>query len=161
MSSLANIALKYEGFPTVKYRKRNTGNTPKGFDCSGFVQWVVLESGISIPNVPGAEKRIRRSGEFFDFFGFLVHEQFRQQGDLVFFSRDGCRPSHLGIYIGDGRIIHSLGIDDLKVSISSIDDFVKNNYPRFNPLFDSKEGCPQIYSANPIGYKRAVVPSGK
>lgn len=157
MSKLADIALKYEGFPSVRYVEPGTfGNTPKAFDCSGFIQWVILESGISIPNVPNTKRFIRRSEEFFDFLGFAVHKPAVQTGDLVFFSKNGCRPSHLGIYIGEGNMIHSPGMNDKKVCIRSIDDFCKKNRLKFN----SQKGNIQIYFDNPIGYKRVTSPSG-
>lgn len=155
MSKLVDIALEYEGFPSVRYvEPGNLGNTQKAFDCSGFVQWVILKSGICVPKVPNTDRIIRRSEEFFDFLGFAIHEPAVQPGDLVFFSKNGCRPSHLGIYIGDGNMIHSPGMDGKKVCIRSIDDFCKKNKLRL------KEGNLQIYFDNPIGYKRVTSPSG-
>lgn len=154
MNRLVDIALGYEGFPAQRYRGPNTGQTPDGFDCSGYVQWVLLQSGICVPNVPHTEEAIRHSEEFFDFFGFLVDEQFRQPGDLVFFSKTGCRPSHVGIHIGEGKMIHSPGRNDSQVSVCSIDDFCNSKPLKFRP----NNGYPQIYQKNPIGYKRVALP---
>lgn len=157
VSKLVDIALKYDGFPSVRYVQPGThGNTPKAFDCSGFVQWVILESGISVPKVPNTDRIIRHSEEFFDFLGFLIHKPAVQPGDLVFFSKNGCRPSHLGIYIGEGNMIHSPGMDGKKVVVRSVEDFCKKNRLRFKP----KEESVQIYFDNPIGYKRVTSPSG-
>lgn len=155
MNKLVNIALKYEGFPSARYIPPGAfGNTPKAFDCSGFVQWALLESGIVIPNIPNTNRLIRHSEEFFDFLGFAVHEPAILPGDLVFFSKNGCKPSHLGIYIGKGNMIHSPGMDGKKVCIREVDDFCKKNKLKFKP----KIGYPQIYFYNPIGYKRVALP---
>lgn len=153
MNKLVNIALKYKGFPAMRYDgEGTTGNNPKAFDCSGYIQWVLIESGIKVPNVPNTKRAVRYSEEIFDFVGFAIHEQAVRPGDLVFFSKNGCRPSHLGICIGDGEMIHSPGMDGKEVCVRSIEDFCIKNRLRFKP----KEGHSQIYFKNPIGYKRVA-----
>ena len=149
MSKLVEIAFKYIDCPSVPYIGPDVGNNPKGFDCSGFVQWVLKESKIEIPRISNWNE-LRHSEQFFDFFGVSVHPQFIQKGDLMFFSRNGYRPSHIGIYLGEDKMIHSPGKNNQKVCIYSISDFCKENPLIFSP----KDGFPQIYSENPIGYKR-------
>ena len=153
MNNLVDVALEYEGFPTIKYAGPKAGKTPEGFDCSGFVQWVLMESGISIPKISN-DREIRHSEEFFDHFGYLIHPLAKQKGDLVFFSKNGARPSHIGIYLGDGKMIHSPGTNNKKVCIRSVDEYCKN---RIN--FESGNGGVQIYFENPIGFKRVALPS--
>jgi len=72
------------------------GSTPKGFDCSGLVQYSYNRAGLSVP-------RTSR-----DQYGASRHISLRQArtGDLVFFRFDG-RISHVGIYLGDGRFVHA------------------------------------------------------
>ena len=74
------------------------GTTPKGFDCSGFVQYVFNQSGISLPRTTTEQYKI----------GTYVAKSNLQPGDLVFLQntyRAGI--SHVGIYIGDGKMIHA------------------------------------------------------
>jgi len=153
MSLIIKTALKYEGFDSMKYQSPDIGNKPPIFDCSGFFQWVLLESGIAIPNVPGSDTRIRHTHEFFDFFGILVHAQVRMPGDAIFLSKNGVRPTHIGIYLGDGKMIHCPGVEDRVVEVRSLDEFLKSK-----PLKFQDNGNPQLYVKNPIGYKRAAIP---
>lgn len=153
---MVQIALRYEGFPSIKYTGSETGNTPEGFDCSGFIQFVLNEAGILIPVYRMTNKRIRHSKEFFDHFGILVHEEAGQPGDLVFFTRKGIRPTHVGMYLGDKNMIHSPGSKGRFVTITSIEDYIKKNHIRF-----SKGERPVIYVRNPIGYKRPLLPGSE
>lgn len=80
------------------------GCTPKYFDCSGFTKFVYLMNGILLPR--NAREQIHCGvGVPFDFSRM-------RPGDLVFFGRktsDGkiASVTHVAMYIGDGRIIHS------------------------------------------------------
>ena len=92
-------ALTMNGFPYLW-----AGMSPKGMDCSGFVRTVLFMHDIIIPRDAGPQSR---TGE--RLFGI----DDLQPGDLVFFGRkDTAVPkvSHVGIYIGSGRFIHSLGL---------------------------------------------------
>lgn len=75
------------------------GVTPKGFDCSGFVRYVFGSMGIDLDRTSGSQAK---QGDPID----LAHIQ---PGDLLFFSTRGMRKgiSHVGIYLGEGRFIHS------------------------------------------------------
>ena len=74
------------------------GVSPKtGFDCSGFVMWVHKKAGISIAReAPDQFKR-----------GKKVSKEDLRAGDIVFFETYKPGPSHVGIYDGNGRFIHS------------------------------------------------------
>ncbi|GAA1361276.1 hypothetical protein GCM10009596_19170 [Arthrobacter rhombi] len=85
-SSIASMAKSYLGTPYVF-----GGSTPGGWDCSGFVQYVYGKAGVSLPHNARAQ---RASGKF-------VRTSNPQPGDLVFQSND----SHVGIYIGGGKMI--------------------------------------------------------
>ena len=69
------------------------GTSPAGFDCSGFVMYVYAKVGLSLPHNAAAQYA----------HGTPVRRDQLKPGDLVFF--DDLR--HNGIYIGDGRFIHS------------------------------------------------------
>jgi cell wall-associated NlpC family hydrolase len=152
MSKLVNLALEYVGYPAIKYRSPSEGKSPQGFDCSGFVQYCLLKSGYDLHANPLNGRLIRHSEEFLDWFGIMVHEKAKKPGDLIFFSRNGFRPNHVGIYLGDDHFIHSQGKDSMTVDISHLDE---RNGIKFNP----SRGKEQIYYKNPIAYKRPVLES--
>ncbi|KAA0973077.1 C40 family peptidase [Paeniglutamicibacter gangotriensis] len=86
LSGIAATAAKYEGVPYVW-----GGNTPSGWDCSGFVKYVYAKHGINIARGTSA---IRASGQF-------VRTNSPKPGDLVFQNGGG----HVGIYLGGGKMI--------------------------------------------------------
>ena len=69
------------------------GTTPNGFDCSGFVQYVFRQFGISLPRTTYSQVAMGRS----------VSRSELQPGDLVFFRSAG----HVGIYVGNEMYIHA------------------------------------------------------
>ncbi|MGC7873148.1 C40 family peptidase [Desulfosporosinus sp. SYSU MS00001] len=93
------------------------GTSLKGFDCSGFTQYVFAGSGISLPRTSYAQYAT----------GGSVSKSNLQPGDLVFFSTYSKGASHVGIYIGGGKFVHA---DNPKkgVTITSLSDnfYVKN-----------------------------------
>lgn len=72
------------------------GTTPRGFDCSGFTQYVYRHEG----------KRIGRVTTQQEHAGKRIPLSKAKKGDLVFFGRPGAS-YHVGIYVGGGRFIHS------------------------------------------------------
>jgi cell wall-associated NlpC family hydrolase len=90
------------------------GRSPAGYDCSAFVQQVLLEQGVSLPR--DAKDQCRQSRPVADRV---------KTGDLAFFRRPGERPSHVGIALGDGYFAHCRG----RVIVASVDND--------NPLYDN------------------------
>lgn len=86
LSGIAATAAQYVGAPYVW-----GGNTPAGWDCSGFVKYVYAKHGIDIARGTSA---IRASGQF-------VRTSSPKAGDLVFQNGGG----HVGIYLGGGKMI--------------------------------------------------------
>ena len=82
------------------------GNSTKGVDCSGLTSAVFFQNGILLPRNSSQQANV---GDEVD-ISEVRHGDFSalRPGDLLFFdnSRRG-RVSHVAIYIGDGRIIHS------------------------------------------------------
>ena len=75
------------------------GNTPSGFDCSGLVQYVYSELGISLPRTTYTQVKAGTP---------VASLAQAQPGDLVFFAgSDGtpASPGHVGIAIGGGKMI--------------------------------------------------------
>ncbi len=73
------------------YRYGATG--PGSFDCSGFVQYVYGQLGISLPRTSAQQAAVARS----------VPRGSEQLGDLIIF-RSGGTVTHLGIYAGNGTM---------------------------------------------------------
>ena len=87
---LLSMATKFSGVPYVW-----GGETPAGFDCSGFIQYVFRQIGINLPRTADVQYELGRK----------VTQAELQPGDLVFFETYEPGPSHDGIYFGDGMFI--------------------------------------------------------
>jgi cell wall-associated NlpC family hydrolase len=85
------------------------GTTTKGFDCSGFTQYVFRASGVELPRSSYSQHRV----------GTAVAKENLQLGDLVFFSTYDSGASHVGIYIGGGNFIHAANSG---ITITSLGD---------------------------------------
>jgi len=91
------VGMRYLGVPYVW-----GGSTPQGFDCSGLVQYVYREIGISLPRTSRMQFTV---GAYIppDRMDLLV------PGDLVFFGYDGDpdRVHHVGIFVGGSDYLHA------------------------------------------------------
>ncbi|WP_277586036.1 C40 family peptidase [Psychrobacillus antarcticus] len=87
----------------IKYR--GGGTTKAGFDCSGFVSYVYNDLGVSLP----------RTSSGMHASGSKVDKSDLVSGDLVFFNTSGKGVSHVGIFIGDGKFIHSSSSKGVKI----------------------------------------------
>ena len=76
---------------------RYDGTDPRGFDCSGLVQYSFSHAGV---NLPRTSQDIFRSSQ-------LVSPKEIQPGDLVFFAISKSKVSHVGIYDAHNRFIHA------------------------------------------------------
>ncbi|GAA3194246.1 C40 family peptidase [Actinocorallia longicatena] len=84
------------------------GANIKGFDCSGLTLYAYAQVGINLPHYTGDQWKM----------GTRVTRAQLQPGDLVFFHSD---LHHMGLYIGDGKMVHAPQTGDT-VRISTIDD---------------------------------------
>ncbi len=91
-SQAADAALSMVGKPY-----RYGGSTPRGFDCSGLVNYSYSQAGI----------RVARSTDALRAQAALIRASALRRGDLVFFDQEGKKFSHVGIYLGDGRFVHA------------------------------------------------------
>ncbi len=76
------------------------GTSPKGFDCSGYVQYLYKKHNVNLPRTAWAQSKK----------GLSVDKDNLQKGDLLFFLTDrkrGIPVTHVGIYIGNGEFIHA------------------------------------------------------
>ena len=84
-------AERYLGVPYIY-----GGSTPRGFDCSCLVQYVYRQEGVELPRT---SRQMAGSG-------IAVERSAMAVGDLMLFSQGG-EISHVAIYAGSGRFIHS------------------------------------------------------
>ncbi len=108
------------------------GISVKHFDCSGFTKFVYMMNGIVLPR--NAREQIRCGVEIPFNFSKM------RPGDLVFFGRLDSKGqpvsvTHVAMYIGDGRIIHS------------------SQLVRINSL---RSGLPDSYGRTPIAVRRIL-----
>ena len=89
-SQILEEAQKYLGCPY-----RAGGASPSGFDCSGFVYYVLKQVGLSPYRTPVEQYKM----------GTSVEKSALQMGDLVFFGSGSI--THAGIYAGGGQFIHA------------------------------------------------------
>ena len=101
-SNIVKNANKYLGA-----RYQFGGSSPSGFDCSGFVYYVFKQSGKFVSRTSAA-----------GFYNQSTKVSSPKIGDLVFFSNTYKRGiSHVGIYVGNGKMISASGSN---VNITSI-----------------------------------------
>lgn len=93
--------LKSTAYGFLGTRYRFGGSSRSGIDCSSFVQKVFQELEVSLP---------RTAREQFE-VGNSVSPGDLQRGDLIFFHTYASYPSHVGIYLGNNRMIHASSRD--------------------------------------------------
>ena len=125
--------LKSKAYGFLGIRYRFGGSSARGIDCSSFVQQVFREMEVSLP---------RTAREQFE-IGNEVAPGDLQKGDLVFFRTYAHYPSHVGIYLGNSKMIHASS-RDRRVVISTM------NTPYYRSRFI---GAKRIAKINPDIFK--------
>jgi len=74
------------------------GTAPGGFDCSGFVTYVMRQHGIRVT---------RTASNQYKNDGVKINKSDLAAGDMVFFSSNGRSVTHVGIYIGGNKFVHA------------------------------------------------------
>ncbi len=90
--AVAEFALAFRGVPY-----RFGGADPAGFDCSGLVQYVFAQYGISVPRIVEEQWRL----------GDKIKPDDIKPGDLLFFSTKGPGASHVAIALDAERFVHA------------------------------------------------------
>lgn len=96
-NSAQDLILKGLEFVGVDYRRGGT-NSDSGLDCSGLVQLVFKDAvGLILPRTAREQSQV----------GDTIDKKELKPGDLVFFNTMRQAFSHVGIYLGDNRFLHS------------------------------------------------------
>lgn len=108
ISQVVRTALDVMGMP---YRWGDEGK--EGFDCSGLIRYAFGRHGVTLPRASAQQARE----------GVEVGKDFEalRAGDVLTFATRGSRISHVGLYLGDGRFIHSAR-GGVQISVLSPDD---------------------------------------
>ena len=102
--AIAAYAKKFVGYPYSSSPDPNSTDITKGVDCSRFTQLVMAHFGINIPRTSQAQALGTSSyGGPFAPAKFISKKDILP-GDLIIYYSDR---SHVGIYIGDGKIVHA------------------------------------------------------
>ena len=102
-NSIVDYAYQFLGTPYVW-----AGTSPSGFDCSGFTQYVFRNAaGVSLPRTTYEQINVGTPVAYSDL----------QPGDLVF-----PHTGHVGIYVGNGQMIHAPSTGDV-IKVSSVYKF--------------------------------------
>jgi cell wall-associated NlpC family hydrolase len=111
IASVLQTATDAMGTP---YKWGGTGAQDGGFDCSGLIQYAYAQHGITLP---------RRSGDQAT-QGDKIDKRLDAllPGDILTFSNGGRgRITHVGLYLGGGRFIHSAN-DGVQISLLNAED---------------------------------------
>jgi len=109
-AALSQLGVPYSwggGGPDGPTYGSDQGANIKGFDCSGLTRYAYAQMGISLPHYTGDQWNA----------GTRISKDQLKPGDLVFFYSD---LHHMGMYIGDGKMVHAPQTGDV-VKISSIE----------------------------------------
>ena len=112
VASLLRRAKSYMGVPYVW-----GGESPDGFDCSGYMQYLSAFEGVNPPRTADLQFNA----------GEVVDAGQEAPGDMVFFETYLPGPSHVGIYLGQGEFIHASSSGCVKVS-SLEEDYFRARY---------------------------------
>ena len=91
------------------------GNSPQGFDCSGFTQAIIRRRGKIMPR--DANIQAEWTG-----LSSVASRAELQPGDLLFFGKDAAHITHTGMYLGQGTFIHDTPKDHPGVQVSELGD---------------------------------------
>ena len=91
-SGVLGVAEKYLGTPYCR-----GGQSPRCFDCSGFVKYIHAQKGINLPRTAHQQYKVTKK----------ISKSEAVPGDLVFFHYRNGYVYHVGIYVGDGKVLHS------------------------------------------------------
>lgn len=148
---IINYAKNMMGFPYLW-----GGTSIKGVDCSGYMKVIHFINGIILPRDANQQALVGEE--------IQLDEEFTQvkPGDLIFFGRKGneTRPeriTHVGIYIGDKKFLHSSGrvrLDSFNKEDENYNEFRLNTIVRIKRILSNKEILDSLKIVNNKFYKK-------
>jgi len=114
LQRIGRLAKRFLGVPYLW-----GGVSPFGFDCSGYVQRLFHYCGLQVPRDADQQRKFGKQ---------VTSVQELEPGDLAFF------PGHVGLYLGDGLLIHAnlhyngVAISDLYDDRDSYNRFLRGNF---------------------------------
>lgn len=108
---LVSTAYSLVGSPYVAF-----GDNPNGFDCSGFVQYVYSQVGITISR--------SSSTQIND--GYEVNYEDALPGDILSWGYTTNNPTHSALYVGDGQMIHATNPNQ-GVIVSDVSEWINGS----------------------------------
>ena len=129
--AVADEALRHLGIPYLW-----GGASPKGFDCSGLSSFCFRMNGRILPRNASAQALL---GSAVDTSGIRSGNcSALKRGDLIFFGNpETSKVSHVGIYIGEGRMVHASQL----VRINSLIDSRPDCYENMHRLLAVRRLC--------------------
>jgi hypothetical protein len=142
---LTTLAKKYLGGKYVW-----GGETPNGFDCSGYTQYIFKKVGIDLPRTAYEQSKVGESVT-----GSL------KKGDLLFFNTDpsrGIPVTHVGVYLEKGNFIHAASRKN-GIIISPLTKKYQHSYIGAKRILPTKENNQliQLPKGFFITYKKALI----
>lgn len=122
---VVKLAKKYVGKAPYVF----TGDTPSGWDCSGFTRYIYKEAvGLELEHSANAQ------GEM----GIRIKRDEAKKGDLVLFSNKSHGPGfyHVGIYDGKGKVYHAM--NETEGTVHTDIDFSPNDKLVFVRILKNK-----------------------
>ncbi|WP_420795110.1 C40 family peptidase [Desulforamulus hydrothermalis] len=117
--AVLDFAKQYIG---VRYRAG--GESPAGFDCSGYVRYVFKNFGIDLVHTAAGQYQA----------GTAIAKDELRPGDLVFFHTGGQGINHSGIYLGNNEFIHASSSRGIKID-SLLDSYWSARYRGASRIF--------------------------
>lgn len=105
----------------------NGKDGPNEFDCSGFTKYI-YEKAITI-QLPHSSKGQAKQGK-------TIEKSKIRKGDLLFFNTNGEGISHVGIYIGNGEMIHAANKDKHIIITKLSESYWKKRYVKAQRVFE-------------------------
>ncbi len=121
------------------------GTSPRGFDCSGFTQYIFRQIGISIPRTCDGQLGA----------GLIIPKENLRCGDLVLFQRTTSHrgiSTHVGIYLGEGKLIHAGSRGITVVDLEST--YFREHYLCARRIISVESIQPEIASAATFSFGR-------
>lgn len=134
---IVEYALSFQGVPY-----RYGGNTPSGFDCSGYLVYVYKKFGISLPRTAATQYGV----------GTSVSKANLKKGDMVFFQGTTGKPgviSHSGIYIGNGKFVSAKSSTGITVADINTNSYWAPKYAGAKRLSGVKEAVAPVSKPKP------------